>query len=349
MSKKADKTYNHYVPQFYLKNFSGNNSIGVYSFDSNRFVKEAAIRNNAGRDFLYGQDSSLEDWFGKLEGIWATIIRNILLYEKTPIDSVEYTYLLMFVYLSDVRIAEIADDFKRSKLEEGKNVARMLADQGKIEVSDDFIENLDVQIDRPNLSYIQGMKNIIPIIADLCPLIIVNESKIGFITSDVPVVKYNQWFLERGYKHPYGFGHMGCQCFMPLSAKICFCLYDDTVYKNQFGNKGRIRLYDEKDVEELNQLFILNSYSEIYYRKEEEEWLRKNVGEKVIEKKDEWVLGNPQIGYMQKISRRSVYDVIRLPMFKTVAFFRTAPFPYSDEAGPLRKAVYEKMNQDIED
>ena len=80
-----------------------------------------------------------------------------------------------------------------------------------------------------------------------------NESGLGFITSDVPVVKYNQWFLERGYRHPFGFGHMGCQCFVPLSAKICFCLFDDIVYKNQFGNKGRIRLYDEKDVEELNE------------------------------------------------------------------------------------------------
>lgn len=172
MSKKAPKTYNHYVPQFYLKNFSGNNSIGRYNFGRKEFVDEVAIKDTAGRNFLYGKNSDLEDWFQNLEGIWATIIRNILLYEKFPMDSVEYTYLIMFVYLSDVRVAEIADEFKRTNLEEGKNVARILADQGKIEISDEFIENLDVQIDRPNLPYIQGMKKIIPIISDLCPLII---------------------------------------------------------------------------------------------------------------------------------------------------------------------------------
>lgn len=345
MSKKKPKTYNHYVSQFYLKNFSGNDSIGRYNFDRKEFVKEAAIRNTAGRDFLYGKNSDLEDWFQNLEGVWATIIRNILLYEKIPMDSVEYTYLLMFVYLSDVRTAETADEFKRIKLEEGKNVARILANQGKIEISNGFIESLDVQIDRPNLSYIQGMKELIPIISDLCPLIIVNESKIGFITSDAPVVKYNQWFWERGYKHPFGFGHMGCQCFVPLSAKICFCLYDDIVYKNQFGNKGRIRLYNEKDVEELNRLFMRNSYAEIYYRKNEEEWVRKNVMEKVAEEKEEWILENPQIGYLQKISRRSVYDIVKLPMFKINSFFKTVPFPYTDETGPLRKVVYEKMDE----
>lgn len=345
MSKKKQKTYNHYVPQFYLKNFSGNDSIGRYNFARKEFVNETAIRNTAGRDFLYGKNSDLEDWFQNLEGVWATIIRNILLYEKIPMDSAEYTYLLMFVYLGDVRTAETADEFKRIKLEEGKNVARILANQGKIEISNGFIESLDVQIDRPNLSYIEGMKELIPIISDLCPLIIVNESKIGFITSDAPVVKYNQWFLERGYKHPFGFGHMGCQCFVPLSAKICFCLYDDIVYKNQFGNKGRIRLYNEKDVEELNRLFMRNSYAEIYYRKNEEEWVRKNVMEKVAEEKEEWILGNPQIGYLQKISRRSVYDIVKLPMFKINSFFKTAPFPYGDETGPLRKAVYEKMDE----
>lgn len=296
MSKKKQKTYNHYVPQFYLKNFSGNDSIGRYNFARKEFVNETAIWNTAGRDFLYGKNSDLEDWFQNLEGVWATIIRNILLYEKIPMDSAEYTYLLMFVYLSDVRTAETADEFKRIKLEEGKNVARILANQGKIEISNGFIESLDVQIDRFNLSYIQGMKELIPIISDLCPLIIVNESKIGFITSDAPVVKYNQWFLERGYKHPFGFGHMGCQCFVPLSAKICFCLYDDIVYKNQFGNKGRIRLYNEKDVEEL-------------------------------------------------ISRRSVYDIVKLPMFKINSFFKTVPFLCTDETGPLRKAVYEKMDE----
>lgn len=127
-------------------------------------------------------------------------------------------------------------------------------------------------------------------------------------------------------------------------------------YGHQYYRKKRkwLRLqhdanlgYDEKDVEELNRLFMLNSYAEIYYRKNEEEWLRKNVGEKVTEEKDEWVLGNPQIGYLQKVSRRSVYDIVKLPMFKINAFFKTAPLPYSDEAGPLRKAVYEKMDEDI--
>lgn len=342
--KKEDKTYNHYVPQFYLRNFSGNNSIGFYNFDRKKFVDVAAIDKNGGRNFLYGKDNNLEDWFTNLEGKWATIINNILTHEKVPIDSTDYTYLLMFIYLSDVRVAEKADDFKRNKLEEFKNIAKILAAQKKISLSDNDIENLDVIIDRPNLSYIQGMTNLIPIISDLSPMIIINESKLGFITSDVPIAKYNQWFIERGYEHPYGFGHIGFQCFVPLSPKICFCLYDDNVYKNQYSNKGRIRLYNESDVEQLNKLFIHNSYKEVYYEIGTRVWLERNVEIKSENTAEEWIMGSPEHGYLQKISNRSVYEIIKLPMFKTNSFFKTAPLPYN-EAGPIRKAAYEKMSK----
>lgn len=343
-NKKEPKTYNHYVPKFYLKNFSGNNSIGLYNFDRKKFVDEAAIRKNGGRDFLYGKDNDLEDWFLNLEGKWARIINDILVYEKVPKNSTDYTYLLMFVYLSDVRVAEKADDFKRNKLEESKSIAKILVAENKISLSDSDIENLDVIIDRPNLSYIQGMKNLIPIISELCPMIIINESKIGFITSDVPLAKYNQWFIERDYKHPYGFGHMGFQCFIHLAPKICFCLYDDKVYKNEYSNKGRIRIYSESVAEQLNILLIQNSYKEIYYQINTRTWLEKNIGIKSENKSEEWIMGNPQQGYLQKISNRSVYDIIKLPMFKTNQFFKTAPLPYN-EAGPIRKEAFEKMSK----
>ncbi len=243
MAKKESKTYNHYVPQFYLRNFSGNNSIGVYNFDRKRFVDEDSISSVAGQDFLYGKDNDLEDWFRNLESKWAPIIKSMLVSETLPVDSTEYTYLLMFVYLSDVRTAEKADDYKKSTLEEAKRIVTMISAQDDIDLTDDDMEGLDVKIDRPNLSYIQGMPDMIKIIADLCPLIIVNESEIGFLTSDNPVAKYNKWFMERNYQHPYGFGHIGFQCFVPLSPRICFCLYDDTVYKNQFSDKNRVRLY----------------------------------------------------------------------------------------------------------
>ena len=345
MAKSKPKTYNHYVPQFYLKNFSGNDSIGVYNFERKKFVDETAIRKVGGREHLYGNDDKLENWFQDLEGKWAEIIKNILQQEKIPRDSTEYTYLLIFVYLSDIRGAEVADRFHDFKLQEGKNVARILKEQGKLNMPEEVIDNLTLKIDRPNLVYIQGMQKLISIISELCPLLIINESDVDFITSDVPVVKYNKWFIEREYMHPCGFGHMGAHCFIPLSPRVCFCLYDDGVYNNQYGKKDRIRIYQSKVVSELNSLFIENAYKEIYYRKGMKERLEQYVREKRIEKNEPWSLGAPQTGLLQKLSSRGVYAKIDLPMFKTYSFFRTAPFPYGDEIGPLREEAYKKMGE----
>lgn len=58
----------------------------------------------------------------------------------------------------------------------------------------------------------------------------------------------------------------------------------------------------------------------------------------------EWIMGNPQQGYLQKVSSRSVYDIVKLSMFKTNQFYKTAPLP-CDEAGPIRKETFEKKNK----
>lgn len=110
MGQKKEKTYNHYVPQF------------IVNFDIKKFIDEAAIRNNAGQDFLHGHDTDLENQFQNLEGKWATVINKILQNNKIPTDSTEYTYLRMFIFLSDVRVVEQADTFKQHKHEEGKSV-----------------------------------------------------------------------------------------------------------------------------------------------------------------------------------------------------------------------------------
>ena len=101
-------------------------------------------------------------------------------------------------------------------------------------------------------------------------------------------------------------------------------------------------------MEELNKLFIQNSYTEIYYAKESRGWLEDNVGVKKEYEKEEWIMGSPQDGYLQKVSNRCVFDYFNMPIFKTNSFFKTAPFPYC-EAGPLRKSAYEILEQKDKD
>lgn len=55
-------------------------------------------------------------------------------------------------------------------------------------------------------------------------------------------------------------------------------------------------------------------------------------------------MGNPQQGYLRKVSSRNVYDIIKLPMFKTNQFYKTVPLSY-DEAGLIRREAFEKMSK----
>lgn len=339
---KNIKKYNHYVPQFYLKNFSGNNSIGVFNFERKKFVNNAPIRRTAGMDYLYGETPEVENWLERLEGRWASIVKNIIKTQKLPKSGEDYTYLIMLVYLSGVRNLETADAFKDFMSKEAKALAHMLADSGKINLTEKDIDNLQFIIDKPNLIYFKNMSSLTRTMSDLCPLIIVNESKMGFITSDCPVVKYNKWFIDSGVKHPYGYGHMGFICFIPLSTKICFCLYDDVVYKNILSDKDRIRIYNTDVIEQLNLLFMHNSYREVYYEVGEKNWLESVVVTKKDKCETNYILGDAQYGFLQAMITPSVYEKIGIPFLKINYNFKNAKIPLNEQY-LLRPLAYKEM------
>lgn len=115
---KVNHQYNHYIPQFYLRNFSDNKKgIGTYMLHQRKFVANNSIRRVGGKDFLYGKDGTIEKWFEELEGKWSKIIDSIIENEKIQTDSEDYTYLLMFIYLSDARTSQVAD-YKNAQLQQ---------------------------------------------------------------------------------------------------------------------------------------------------------------------------------------------------------------------------------------
>lgn len=101
---------------------------------------------------------------------------------------------------------------------------------------------------------------------DLSCKLIINNTCQPFITSDHPVVQYNQ-FLEM-HKHPYGsigIAIKGLQVFLPIGPKHQVILYDSSCYK--IGDRRKnIVLSNMMDVENLNKLQVLNCDNIIYFR-----------------------------------------------------------------------------------
>ena len=100
----AEKKYNHYIPKFYLSNFSGNSKyIDKCILSTGKIIRSAPTKSTGGKDYLYGEDGYVEDIFCQLEGIWADIIRKIIATECIPTDPEEYAYLMQFIILSENR------------------------------------------------------------------------------------------------------------------------------------------------------------------------------------------------------------------------------------------------------
>ena len=205
----------HFVPQFYLRNFSNNDkNIGMFRYKDKNYISNSSIKSVAYSKFLYGKDGKLEHLLSTLESKWAVIIRKILesnLYFLTKEDLINLYY---FVVISRTRTKKIADEnkaifnyFKERLPKEGIHNSKFNMDQGNFEEAINIPNALPIDV---------AMKNI-DILYDLDAIIIENRTNYEYITCDSPVVLYNQFYVWRNYKINYGLASSGLQIFIPLN------------------------------------------------------------------------------------------------------------------------------------
>lgn len=338
--------YQHYVPQFYLRNFSNNGkSVGSYIFATHKYVLDASIKKICGRDYLYGDDSKIEQWFGKLESIWGKIIKGIIRDTVLTIDSEEYVYLLMLFYLSDVRTSYYAD----SQVDVINKLYKICAKlYNKAHKDIHLSEDMSVTIDKPNLWGIQSMPKVVEIMSDLTLVLLKNSTSRQFVTSDCPVVKYNSLFINRQYIRNYGYGQVGIQCFFPISRNLCLALIDGVVYDYRSDSNGVITINAPDQIAEFNKLFIKNAKKAIFFDNSERQWvIERMVKNKKGTSQDfvNSIFGNEKNGYVFIGSTNSVHDCIKLPQFRIRPQFLSMPFP-PHLAGPLRPIANDIHNSD---
>jgi hypothetical protein len=76
----------HFVPQFYLRQFSGpgGGTIGVFNLKSGRFITPAKLKSQAAQSWLYGADGEAERHFSVIEGAAAGALRRIVSTGRPP-------------------------------------------------------------------------------------------------------------------------------------------------------------------------------------------------------------------------------------------------------------------------
>ncbi|HEX2983013.1 MAG TPA: DUF4238 domain-containing protein, partial [Ignavibacteriales bacterium] len=62
----AERKNQHFVPQFYLRNFSENKkSLCDYNLSNNKYIKNASIKDMASQNYFYGKDENIEKLLSK--------------------------------------------------------------------------------------------------------------------------------------------------------------------------------------------------------------------------------------------------------------------------------------------
>ena len=260
----SDKKNQHYIPKFYLRNFSfqgNNNQIGVYNIVNEKFIERAKLKTQGSKNFFYGSDGVIEESLADIEGRLSQTLKVLIGTAKLPQKgSQDHFDLMAFIALTDMRNPVRINGIKNMVIE----MTNRLKEIDPSIQTEKFFPELNHE-EAIGLS-LGNTLEIAKIITDLEYKLFINSTNKPFITSDYPAVKYNQ-FLE-AKKWPgskTGYGVTGLQIFFPLNSKIAIFLYDSGIYKVGYRKQSTYEVTNPSDIDKINVLQFINCFDTIFF------------------------------------------------------------------------------------
>lgn len=312
MAQKNDKRKQHYVPKCYLRNFTnGDEFISTFLHSKNKFVKKASLNSVVCEEYLYGEDLVIEKKFENLEGNWAKAFKAVNKIEDTADDGAkeivcQIKTFIAFQYSRTLRVFDAQ-----------KNLENFLYNFiYENAVPEESARNVLQKYIPKNHNLMEAPFNVsaksIEVFKDLDLLLIENYSEIDFVTSDNPVVLYNKFLCNRKFQGNYGLSAVGICIFLPLSPRLCFCLFDPKIYFST-NNKNRCTISQET-VHELNKLFCRNSYEYIFFSKKHSEEYAEKLDAFFVDKlESKTSLVNSNLGQVIHFMSPSILEIYELP------------------------------------
>lgn len=220
----------------YIRNFSYQNNkkqIGILNINNQQFFQTAKLKTQGSKNFFYGYDGIIEDGLANIEGLLSKTLNHIIETREIPKKkSTEHFELLLFVTLTDLRNPVEVERIKNELQEIRNNLKNLCPD-------------VDLNKFVPNPSQDEIVKVLLSksvkmakTISDLDYKLLINKTNKPFISSDFPIVKYNQFFEQAKWQHSKtGYGIVGLQIFIPLNSELMVVFFDSGIYK--VGDKKR--------------------------------------------------------------------------------------------------------------
>lgn len=263
----AKKKRHHYIPRFYLKRFSINNEgkfLGLYNLKNRKFIQNAPLKSQAYENFLYGEDDEIENALAEMESNVAKMFyywtEEKLLYPP-PIETNGFKLLRRFILYQAFRTPKAGSVIMEKLNQSVKTVIK--------ELKPDLWESMKDAILEHENPVLEGLIRSIEherLLDFLDCKFLVNLSLLPLVTSDAPVILYNQLMEQAGnYIGATGLVAKGLQIFYPIHPRLMICLYDSSVY--DFGNGCNNCCSTESigEIHQLNGLQLINCKSQLFF------------------------------------------------------------------------------------
>lgn len=245
----------------YFGNIPDFNTIGIWNIQRKLYIPNGKLKNQAYKKAFYGKEPQLEDALGLLETEASDIIRKIVDTLKLPNvrsrDKINlYTFLVFQSSRTEAAVEDsesIVDQMTKMVFKHDRRVK-------------DILSHVNFGLKHPAVIQLGMAAQMVPIIFDLGMKLIINNTTHEFITSDNPVVRYNQ-LVER-FHWPgsgSGLGMTGLQIFFPLTPRLMLVLYDRDIYRvgNFFSKK--VVVINTAEINRLNGLQFLRAGENNYF------------------------------------------------------------------------------------
>ena len=248
----------HFVPKFYLSQFSSTGkSVGLYNLTGEKLIENAPIKGQCYRNFFYGKDLSVEQAFGVIEGEARRILGNLVAGSIPARISQDHLTLVLFIVLQRYRTVYARDEMNGFY----SRIVRHIAERQGTPVQ----EITRVTTSEAVMQAIRLASSSWVLTADLGFKVLRSRS-CAFITSDNPVILYNELFKNYDQVSGIGLASKGLLIFYPLSPEILLVLYDRSVYKIGSKQDLIIDIHQMRDCIQLNQLQVLCAKENVFFK-----------------------------------------------------------------------------------
>jgi len=263
LSPMPQNKKHHYVPRFYLKRFSTDGkTINLLNLKNKKKVLSASLKKQCYRSYFYGHGQEVEAILGDLEGIAAIVLQLIDREQQPPTPGSEaYLLLVIYVLMQHGRTAHSADTLNEINDRLLKQILRPRAQAKGIDVT-----RVAIGLDEVG-RYSTGMAmQYYPLLLDLEARLVRNDTCVELVTSDNPVVLYNQLLEFRKWGNNTGLMAKGLQIFFPIGPSTLLFLFDSGVYSVPGRHKRVVSMVRARDIHELNALQVCSAAENIYFR-----------------------------------------------------------------------------------